>query len=449
MKKEEWNEGLNHLDSDLVEEYVRKKEQLTQENKMPKGFWLRVGAVAACLVLMIGVMAALQEYKPPVPVWENAIFSAEEIGEMFGNQRYDGGTNAYTKIYVPDAKYLYIDPIPEDEYLSIYQYTSAGEPLNKNTFSTFIEDILPEVAKSLGAAAPSYEIEEEEDRLSADVDISDCWVSLSQNKKLNSLFLANGSEKLRLNGQAVQVDQRLSDEEILKALEPIKNELFYILGVSFPDAKVARSYQDVSADDVSITVYFYDESAHPLNAYLVRPVSDKITIELYHEKENGVAVDGNFLTKCYIHYQQWRNDVETEYNRIAQAKKISLAEAEALLYNGYVFGGHACPLCMSMQEKVDFTGYAFVNMEYMSGYDKQTGKFTVAIPFYAFYKKIGTAQNGNLIYAKTYVAAIEVSDYESYFESQKDKHWNIGYAKAGANAPAFSECQKSRQPPKC
>ena len=29
MKKEEWNEGLNHLDSDLVEEYVRKKEQLT------------------------------------------------------------------------------------------------------------------------------------------------------------------------------------------------------------------------------------------------------------------------------------------------------------------------------------------------------------------------------------------------------------------------------------
>jgi len=44
------------------------------------------------------------------------------------------------------------------------------------------------------------------------------------------------------------------------------------------------------------------------------------------------------------------------------------------------------------------------------------------IPFYAFYKQIGTAENGNLIYAKTYVPAIKVRGYEEYFESQIQNH---------------------------
>ena len=45
--------------------------------------------------------------------------------------------------------------------------------------------------------------------------------------------------------------------------------------------------------------------------------------------------------------------------------------------------------------------------------------------FYAFYKKNGTSENGNEIYAKTYVAAIEVSGYKSYFKKQKDNHQNF------------------------
>ena len=43
---------------------------------------------------------------------------------------------------------------------------------------------------------------------------------------------------------------------------------------------------------------------------------------------------------------------------------------------------------------------------------------------YAFYKKIGTGKNGNSIYAKTYVAAIEVRGYDAYFESQTKNHKN-------------------------
>ena len=56
--------------------------------------------------------------------------------------------------------------------------------------------------------------------------------------------------------------------------------------------------------------------------------------------------------------------------------------------------------------------------------DYSTNYPTGGVPFYAFYKKIGTAENGNICYAKTYVAAIEVSGYKEYFESQKNYHKN-------------------------
>ena len=66
---------------------------------------------------------------------------------------------------------------------------------------------------------------------------------------------------------------------------------------------------------------------------------------------------------------------------------------------------------MENQEKIVFDSYDCVDIEYVSG-----------MPFYVFYKNIGKSKNGNLIYAKTYVAAIEVSGYDEYFERQKENH---------------------------
>ena len=50
MKQEEWNEGLNHLDQDLVEAYIAKKEE---KNKPRRPYW--VATVAATLALTIGI----------------------------------------------------------------------------------------------------------------------------------------------------------------------------------------------------------------------------------------------------------------------------------------------------------------------------------------------------------------------------------------------------------
>lgn len=57
MNKQEWNEGLNHIDADLVESYVEEKEKRRQRKKTIP-LWVRVVAVAACLAIVIGVWNA-------------------------------------------------------------------------------------------------------------------------------------------------------------------------------------------------------------------------------------------------------------------------------------------------------------------------------------------------------------------------------------------------------
>ena len=154
------------------------------------------------------------------------------------------------------------------------------------------------------------------------------------------------------------------------------------------------------------------------------PHSDYIQLEFrnYQHSLGGIVSD-TILQDVDVRYYQFRTDTKELYPVSKQAATISLQEAEALLYNGYVFGGHSCPLCMSMQEKVDFHNYDFVDIVYLSSYSRDLAPKEF-LPFYAFYKKIGTAKNGNEIYALTYVPAIEVSGYEEYFKSQEANHRN-------------------------
>ena len=53
MKKIEWNEALNYLDSDLVENHIEQKERLRQKKQKTKRTGFRIGAIAACFCLII------------------------------------------------------------------------------------------------------------------------------------------------------------------------------------------------------------------------------------------------------------------------------------------------------------------------------------------------------------------------------------------------------------
>ena len=82
MKKKEWNEGLNHLDSDIIEKYIKQKEKL-EVKKASGGIWLRFGALAACIVLIVGALfaAPMLWQSAPEPVIPSGDTDAPESGE--------------------------------------------------------------------------------------------------------------------------------------------------------------------------------------------------------------------------------------------------------------------------------------------------------------------------------------------------------------------------------
>lgn len=102
MKKKEWNEGLNHLDPDLVEEYVENKENL-KNKKNYKSVWIRLGSVAACFVLIIGISFIISRFQV-----NNTQYAVLEIGG------YDNlsGANHKTEIILDNKEQskLFISP---------------------------------------------------------------------------------------------------------------------------------------------------------------------------------------------------------------------------------------------------------------------------------------------------------------------------------------------------
>ncbi len=435
MKENAFLDGISNIESDVVERFIAMDNQLQKKARKskPKGIWLRFGAIAACFALIVGAIIAVPMLNgnspwfkrlPDVPTWDNAQYSAENISKWFDTYSDAVSTNAYTEIYVPDARYLYIDTIPDEEYLGVYQYIRNGNALNKNDFQAFMDGILPKVAASIHAPVPQYEIDEDDDLIRARIKISSYYMAIWHCNSFSSFSLLRQSDsdgKIILDGETVQIDQRLSDEEIINSIQSIKNKLFAIFSVSFTDAKIIRHFNDYGKHGAqSIYIYFYDK--HPLNSDSGIPRCYYICIRFDNQNDPGAIERDSILTRADIEYSKNRVDITEEYALLTNAKRISLEDAEALLYNGYVFGGHSCPKCMAAQDKISFEGYDFVDMEYVFGSDPQANESVIGIPFYAFYKKIGTARNGNSIYAKTYVAAIEVSGYDAYFKSQIGNH---------------------------
>lgn len=433
MRKEDWNEGLNNIDPDIVEEFAESCERI-EARRVIRPRLTRIFAVAACFCLVVAAIVAvpmLGGNDVSVPIWDDAVYAASDIAKMFTEKKYDGvATNAYQTVYTPSKEYISIVPPLTEEYADIYSYTASAleNGVNEDEFKAFIDNRITKLAQYTNTDLPEYEIKRissSDAELKVSVKMAQYSLSASQNNAYNVIYLSSHSDDRRiyLDSEAVEIDQRLSDNEIINSLSGIKSKLFDAFGVSFSDTRVVRHYTEDGENGVgSLYIYFFNEADHGLNSILERPFSDYICIDFdnYPNYKGDIESD-SILSVASIRYRQNRFEAKTLYRATAKAKLISLADAEALLYNGYVFGGHVCALCMAEQDKVDFEGYDLVGMTYIFGHDSSYTP-TEAIPFYTFYKEIGKGKNGNTVYAKTYVAAIEVKGYKEYFDGQRKNH---------------------------
>ena len=390
----------------------------------------KVALIAACACLCVAAIPLFflfgkdepVEEPPQIPVYDDAQYSALDIARFISSKGIPMGTatTSYEKVYVSQDKELNIGTIPNEEYLTVYKIKESQKELDEAGFSTFATNILSRWYEKRNVPMQTFEINLQEsysdpNDKSLRVDVheeEDIHVSprLYQHPHVNSATFAFEVWPIQgpfILGEAKlsMFDSTISDEQIIADLEPLKKELFYIFDVEFKDVTVTRRYFGGEKYPYRITVKFYNSTNEFDNS------SDNITIVFNHYSKRTDAS----LPNIHISYDQYRDDTTVPLKKV---KMISLKKAEELLCKGYVFGGHSCPICMSEQSPVDFEEYDYVNLEYVRGYDE----YSELIPFYAFYKYIGTDSVGNKVFAKTYVPAIEVSGYEEYFESQTKYH---------------------------
>ncbi len=420
MNVHEWNEALGHLDTELVEEYYKTKERIEKKQKARAAF-ARFGTLAACLALACAAVLVLPRFKqaestdtdtsletervlPPIPVYQNAIYSAEDAARAFSGRYYaSSSTQFYSPVPVSDGKYLDVGRIPDAEHLEIYTLKEATVEIDELEFTDFLSGMIARYAEIADCEIPAVEFVERNyngPSLETVLRFGDERLMVNQwtncYKAEIDAFPVKTSRTL-LNQSIPILEKEMSDGEVTDALAAMRDAAFELFGVSFTEVRVTRSfnYRDTN---VGYTVIYCNKQD-----------TDNIRIHINSDQTKNVSV-------VYTAYRG-----EDVYTAVGESKMISLEDAEALLYNGYVFGGHICGACALKQEEVSFYGYDYAGFEYLYSYGAPTEE-KIGFPFYAFYKKIRVEECGIEVYAKTYVPAIELSGYEEYFEKQEAAH---------------------------
>ena len=136
MKKKEWNQGLDHIDYDLVEKYTLQREKL-KSNQQQKSVWLRMGALAACLVLIFGAVVFLPRMQNDVPIDVETTPSGTVTVPNINSQGvqsivFDAKGNFIVdeeELFYQDDTYWYYFPEQISEYVTVAYTDGRTEPL--------------------------------------------------------------------------------------------------------------------------------------------------------------------------------------------------------------------------------------------------------------------------------------------------------------------------------
>lgn len=446
MSAKRFLDAVGHIDDELVAEFVERDMKMKPSpvlNRVKRLWWAAIPAVAACLALVTAIHYLMpillrdpfgppteQEleaymmapWSPPkigkdVPVLE---IPAEPSGEpgLYNRAHY---TTWHALAYVTDD--FTFAPVPSyTEYLPIYAPpANLPERLpRRERLEAFVEKnlhVIRDMTVMPDLPYTVYDREAGENWPAESIAIFD-----GHSGEDDAFFQCvgdGGSPYLTVPAKALKNPEvfphmgfGLSKEAVLAALEDTVLYLEEIFGVDWNYQSVSFG-ADLLRREFSVTLASVDRIRKDLPVEL--GVSYSHTLRITYE-----CLGSNDYSEVYSIVYLERDYEEPVFSEIiGKAPMLTVAEAHAMIEQGYVYTGHGCSLCKAHQKNVSFNEYDRVTLTYLSGY---AGKAGWMVPFYTFYRYSNTLSDGTRTYYSVSVPAVELSGLETYFAKLTEEH---------------------------
>lgn len=360
----------------------------------------------------------------PYNLFSSGYISASELAGFFAG-REDNSTTAYDIVYYPSKSDINPPKIPTSPTVTLYK-TPIGLESDVSQFSSFIDRYINKAGLIFCQSLTKPEIENGPTYLLSATNnlTNNRSVEFNQTEFYNILSFTNynvdnsGKNNFVFQGITICVDQRQSDQEIIKSLTPLRNKMSEFFGCNFTKTFVTRDYSGLYEETLvdSIRIEFKTDDSEGIEQKI------HLYFDNFQNHKDDIVTQDIIYDVKHVSFYEERAVGILDNVKLATVRRISLTEAETLLKMGYTFGGHSCYYCQSLQDPITFDTYDYVGFVYLtSNYIFEDGS-SHNFPFYVFYKYIKTEKNGKLCYAKTYVPAFEVSGIEEYFLNKHSKH---------------------------
>ena len=313
---------------------------------------IRWSAVAcACLAVVIGLSAIFGSSSEPwIPTgkpWQPVIaegveevrLEADVLQNLF-SYTYYGETNAYVKKYAPHIGALAVSPIPQAEYLPIYQAQyEQGDP---EELEAFIQKYLAAANELYGYDVWDYEIEE------GLYGSSHYEARLAQRDGSHLTFLSYGDslrfynwpesyEKgFQFKGEPVSLLDSDTDRQIEEKLSELIAHINRTLGKNYSDISIKKFYNDSELSKVNVCLY-NAENTEPPTIFDASPIGSDYMYGIIAGAKNADAA-GYFLR----HFLDYRNyDLQNTFIT-AEAGNFYYEVTNTVAYEKYFNFDDAC-----------------------------------------------------------------------------------------------------------
>jgi hypothetical protein len=392
----------------IDDELIEKADEYIFPVKRDHYSWRKILKPAVCFITVIAVICGMKlwvsvTYKPPE--FKYASFTASDLDALFPLMN-DGATRSYTSVYTNSFNNLGINVSLDASSLPVYKRLNSTKDVNE--FRGIADKYLSLFCNNIGESVPKYVIEKGSG-LYYHTEITAAGYRLFLSEYGVSISGIDYYDRVNVGGKDVYIYESYSDEEIISSISDAITFAKKSFGVDYTGISIKREYSSYELNYIAVSIY--NKNSDKVHKTSNGILNNAITLK-FNTIRNGRTDEATKEAFCYSISYNW-----SDLQILGEYSLIPLATAEKMLKNGFVFGGHACNLCMQAQAKVDFTNYNAVAYEYI------VGDNGYVIPFYAFYKYTGKSIGGYETYAKTYVPAIEVSGLREYFDKQEANHF--------------------------